>query len=94
MHRQKLITARRSALVLTALVGAVLAGCASGAHHNHHRIQSNLTPELDTLYQRRVDMDNRMVLTFDENLRMFNQDMGRFWYTDRPSRLTREPVPR
>jgi hypothetical protein len=85
---------RTSALLLAALAGATLAGCTGGAPHNHHRIQGNLTPEVDTLYQRRVDMDNRIALTFDENLRMMNQDLGRFWLTDRPTRLTREPTPR
>jgi hypothetical protein len=85
---------RTGALLLAAAAGALLAGCTAGAPHNHHRIQSNLTPEVDTLWQRRVDMDNRMALTFDENLRMFNQDLGRFWLTDRPSRLSREPNPR
>jgi hypothetical protein len=82
------------ALALVGLAGALFAGCTSSAPHNHHRVQSNLTPEVDTLYQRRVDMDNRVALTFDENLRMINQDLGRFWLTDRPSRLAREPVPR
>jgi hypothetical protein len=87
-------SARTSALLLTAIAGATLAGCTGGGPHNHHRIQGNLTPEVDTLYQRRVDMDNRIALTNDENLRMFNQDLGRFWLLDRPSRLSREPNPR
>jgi hypothetical protein len=94
MPQSRLVSPRSGALVLVALAAACLAGCTTGAPHNHHRIQGNLTPEVDTLYQRRVDMDNRVSLTFDENLRMFNQDLGRFWLTDRPSRLTREPVPR
>jgi hypothetical protein len=88
-------SARTSALLLAAIAGASLVGCGTGgAPHNHHRIQGNLTPEVDTLYQRRVDMDNRIALTNDENLRQFNQDLGRFWLLDRPSRLTREPTPR
>ena len=49
---------------------------------------------LDTLYEREEDIDNALTVTFDENLRMAVEDLGRFWYTDRPSRLTREPIPR
>ncbi|MCC6428054.1 MAG: hypothetical protein IT435_14690 [Phycisphaerales bacterium] len=51
-------------------------------------IRDNATPELDTLHQRRVDMDNTIAVTMDENGRMFNEDMGRFWLLDRPSRLS------
>lgn len=60
----------------------------------HARISRNPTPELVTLYQRPVDVQNALTVTFDENARMITQDLGRFFYTNRPSRLTREPMPR
>ena len=50
-----------------------------------------ITPNVDTLTQRPEDIDNAMTVTFDENGRMFWQDLGRMWLTDRPSRLSREP---
>ena len=87
----------RTAFVLTAaLAASLLAGCGSSnsAASRDAAVRSNPSPDLDTLYQRPIDSDNRVTLTFDENWRMFNEDMGRFWLTDRPSRLTKERVPR
>jgi hypothetical protein len=88
----------RTACILTITIAAsLLAGCHSSgdtAAARDAQVRANPTPELDTLYQRPIDIDNRLTLTFDENWRMFNQDWGRFWLTDRPSRLTPERVPR
>jgi hypothetical protein len=82
---------------LAALAGAALFGCATASSPSDHaqaeRIRADLTPELDTLYQRPDDMANAFTLMLDENGRMFWQDIGRALYVDRPSRLTREPVP-
>ena len=90
--------ARRSTLSLACLIASAgaLAGCYTGGGSSLGRdaqIRSNPTPELDTLYQRQVDVENSLAIWSDENWRMFNQDLGRAFYTDRPSRLTREPVP-
>ena len=84
----------RSSIVLGALmvVGGGLGGCSSGSSYSG--IKSNLTPELSTLWQRPSDVDNALVLMDDENWRMFTQDLGRAFYTDRPSRLSPEPNPR
>lgn len=86
----------RRALPIVALFAAAtaLGGCVNGDTAQARRIRRNPTPELETLYQREVDVANRLALTFDENLRMFKQDLGRAFYTDRPSRLSPEPVPR
>lgn len=88
----------RSAALTVLGAGLLLAasGCNSGSTGDRQSrlIRRNLTPELKTLYQRPVDVKNDLALMSDENLRMFNQDLGRAFYTDRPSRLTREPVPR
>lgn len=77
-----------------ALVGlaalASLSGCASS---RYQQVKDDATPNLDTLSQRPEDIDNALVVTFDENGRMFWSDLGRAFYTDRPSRLTREPIP-
>ncbi|MFM9957656.1 MAG: hypothetical protein ACKVZJ_06250 [Phycisphaerales bacterium] len=79
-------------VLVGALAGAALlcgvGGCASRAHS----YRSNPSPELDTLSMRRDDMDNRMTVTNDTNLRQFNRDVGYFFLLDRPSRLTPHPV--
>lgn len=84
-------------LALGCLGAASLVGCTTASSSANHAqaesLRADLTPELDTLYQRPDDMSNAMTIMADENGRMFWQDMGRVFYTDRPSRLTREPVP-
>lgn len=78
------------------LAGAlIVGGCSSNtAAGRDAKVRRNPTPELSTLSQRPIDVDNRMTLTFDENLRMANEDWNRLWLIDRPSRLARERVPR
>lgn len=74
---------------------ALLGGCYSNtAAGRDAKVRNNLTPELDTLSQRPIDVDNRETLTIDENLRMANEDWNRLWLMDRPSRLARPRVPR
>jgi hypothetical protein len=84
-------------LALGCAAAATLVGCTTAGSRADYaqaeRIRADLTPELDTLYQRPDDMSNAMTIMADENGRMFWQDLGRVFYTDRPSRLTREPVP-
>lgn len=81
----------RHAALLTTLAGiALLSGCTES---RYQQVKDDATPNLDTLYQRPEDVDNALVVTFDENGRMFWQDLGRAFYVDRPSRLTREPIP-
>lgn len=84
-------TPRLKAALLVAAVGVVgLGGCdSSGGRKDAYRL--NPTPELDTHAQRRDDIDNQLTLTNDTNLRMFNEDVGRFWLLDRPSRLSKYP---
>jgi hypothetical protein len=85
--------ARVRSAIVPALCVAALAGCGTNPLSRDSMIRYNPTPELDTLYQRPVDVANALTIMSNENGRMFWQDMGRFWYTDRPSRLTREPIP-
>ena len=86
-------TSLRGSFALLALVAAGsfgLGGCASHdySYEAAEEIRDNPSPELDTLWQRRVDMDNTVALTGDENLRMLNEDWGRLWLMERPSRLS------
>lgn len=87
-------TAGRLFRVLTAagVFAAALAGCASPSRTDISAIRSNPTPQEDTLYQNSDDIHNSLTIMADENFRMFTQDLGRAFYWDRPSRLTREPV--
>lgn len=83
-------------------VGAVLAtgmafvgaGCETTDPNSLEAIRADLTPELETLYERQTDMDNNGALVWDENGRMFVEDLGRFWLLTKPSRLTPESIPR
>ena len=77
-----------------ALGAAIIAGGCSSEGDRYQAVKDDPTPNIDTLHQRPADVDNSIVVTFDENGRMFTQDLGRAFYWDRPSRLTREPVPR
>ncbi|MGE3106976.1 MAG: hypothetical protein AB7G11_13650 [Phycisphaerales bacterium] len=70
--------------------GAFLVGCA--ADTRDAQIRADVTPELETLWERQVDMDNHGALMADENGRMFVEDLGRFWLMNRSSRLTPEPT--
>lgn len=86
---------RRLSSVCLLLAGAfVLSGCNNTGNARLDEVRSDPTPDLVTLSQRDVDIDNAMVVTFDENGRMLWQDLGRMWLVDRPSRLTRETIPR
>jgi hypothetical protein len=83
------------ALLGLALLGSSALLSACNPHAQRARAyRRNPSPEVTTLYERDADVKNALSITFDENLRMAKQDLGRFFYTDRPSRLTREPIPR
>mgnify|MGYP000092793521 CR=1 FL=1 len=83
--------ARAATLIgLVALASLSAVGCETS---RYQQVKDDATPNLDTLYQRPEDIDNNIVTTFDENGRMLWQDLGRAFYWDRPSRLTREPIP-
>lgn len=89
--------ARNARLLLAAALFAGVAissGCSSSKDKRVAELRSNPTPEMQTLYQRQDDVDNALAVYFNEMDRMFWQDMGRAFYTDRPSRLTPEPMPR
>lgn len=73
---------------------AGLVGCASGpAAQRDAAVRSNPTPEMETLSQRLVDVENMQAVAVDENLRMANEDLNRFFLLDRPSRLSRWRMP-
>ena len=85
-------TRRRTAAILATLAAAGLAGC-SAQQSRLASYRSNPTPELDTLSQRHDDIDNRLTVTNDTNLRQLNEDIGKALLLDRPSRLSIKGVP-
>jgi hypothetical protein len=74
--------------------GAVLfglAGCQTDPL-SYHAIKSDLTPELQGLVERPVDVDRNLAVNNNQNLRMMSDDIGRLLYTDHPSMLSPLPV--
>lgn len=79
-----------AALVALALSAS---GCESPSKEDAD-VRASVTPELRTLSERSIEVDNTMLLTLDTNARSINNDLRRIWLLDRPVRLTREPMPR
>ncbi len=55
--------------------------------------RANVSPAQDTLALTREQMDNRYARTIDVNLRQFNEDVDMLLLLDRPSFLSRTPMP-
>ena len=71
-----------------------LVGCASSpSARRDAQVRANVTPELETLSQRPIDVSNTQVVTEDENWRMLNEDWNNFWLLDHSSRLSRWRMP-
>lgn len=56
-------------------------------------VRSDMSPELDTVAENWEEAKNRMARTTDTTTRQAWEDLGRFWLLDRPSRMTRYPIP-
>jgi hypothetical protein len=86
----------KSVIGLTVVVAAVAltTGCASdnAGATSYSAISGNLTPELMTPAERPIDVDAHIALTRDVNGRLFWQDLGRMFYTDRESWLSPWPT--
>lgn len=86
---------RTTRLILASalIIGAGLTvGCSSSKDNRVVEIRHHLTPEMKTLSKRPDDVKNSLAIYFNEMDRMFWQDVGRAFYTDRPSRMTPEPT--
>ena len=71
----------------------LIGGCKSSKdHYSYHAITNNLTPELQGLSERPVDIDRNVAVVENVNLRLFWGDLGRVWYMDRPSILSPFPT--
>jgi hypothetical protein len=84
---------RRLVPALLVLVGASLVGCQSNpTDPSYNMVKRNLTPELQTLSESSTDVDRNLSVNFNQDLRMISSDLGRAFYTDRPSYLSPMPV--
>ena len=81
---------------LTFICGfALVAGCTGSGNTNSvstDAILSDLTPELASVTERRVDIDSNEAVTQNLEWRMFWDDLARAWMTDHPTRLSPYPV--
>ncbi len=87
------ITTLVSLAALATIAGA-LGGCGSSspARQQLAEIRANPSPELQTTNQTEDDVDNQLTVTFDENFRQLNRDLGVLFLTDRPTRLSPYPT--
>lgn len=85
-------THTRITLVSIVALAAGLCGCTTD--ERYEAIKADPAPEMLTLNERVVDADNAWTVSRNENWRMFWQDMSRAAMVDRPSRLTKETIPR
>ncbi len=81
-----------AALATCGVAMGFLSGCKSPQQAQRDEIVLDPTPELGTLQSRETDVTNTTTVVFDTNWRAFRSDVGRLFLTDRPSRLTPEPV--
>lgn len=87
---------RAAGLAGVVALAVSMTGCAQTDRADGGRlskIQGNVTPELDTLALRPIDVDNRMYSTWDTNGRLLTEDIYSGLLLDRPSRLTNGPTP-
>lgn len=71
---------------------AFLGGCAQ-ENLQHTKIRTNLTPELQTLNRRPVEVRSEMSLVINSDWRQFWDDAQRAMLLDRPSRLSPIVIP-
>lgn len=81
----------RTSVLGTILFGGIVAlgGCATDPEDvSYNAIKRNLTPELQGMTERGIDIDRNMAVTSNQNLRMMWGEIGRMWLFDKPSRLS------
>ena len=67
----------------------MLGGCKSSKdYYSYDSIKGNLTPELQGLTERPLDVERNVAVAENVDLRLFWGDLGRVWLTDNPSILS------
>lgn len=86
------ISARRAACLFAVATSAAAIGCSS----QQTRVagyRANPSPSEDTAAQSHDAIDNSLTVNVDTNFRLMNEDIGRFFLLDRPSRLSPRSIP-
>jgi len=87
--RSRFVACVRPAALLCALGGAALGGCGYDPENvSFDYIKGNLTPEMDGLSERDVDIQRSLAVNTDQTLRMFWRDVGVVTLFDQPSMLS------
>lgn len=69
--------------------GGMLGGCRSDKdYYSYKAISGNLTPELQGISERQVDVDRNLAVNQNADIRLMWSDLGRVWFTDNPSTLS------
>jgi len=68
-------------------------GCSTEEHFTSKIARKNVSPDLKTLSLTKEQQKNVHARSMDVNLRQFNEDADTLLLIDRPSMLTRMPVP-
>ena len=82
----------RTASICVALGASALAMTAC-SNTSLQSFRSNPTTQLDARGETYDDVQNQIANTADTNFHGLNNDMGRLWMSDRPSRLVKGPKP-
>jgi len=79
----------------TVVVGVVLVfgGCSSDNGFTPKKARKNISPALEMMALTKEQRKNRTAYTFDVNLRQLNDDVDSILLLDRPTYLTRSPMP-
>lgn len=67
---------------------SLLGGCDTASQY-----RLNPTPGIRGAAYTQDQVDNMLTVTFDTNLRQFNEDVGRLFLLDRPMRTRRHTLP-
>ena len=78
------------ALAVGATSAIFLTGCASNSVQS---FRNNPTLRMDARGETHDEIENQVAVTTDSNFRAINNDLGRMFFSDRPSRLTPGPKP-
>ncbi len=84
---------RWSGLALAAVIAITSAGCASNDEITADKIRSAPSPEMEGMVRTHEQRDNDFSKTMHVNGRQIWDDIDMIMLWDRPSRLSRYPVP-
>jgi len=90
MHNRRALRISLPILAAAFLAPLAMTGCSSTSAS---AFRNNPTPDVESLSRTREGVLNSLTYTTETNFRLLNKDMGRFWLSNRPSRLTVGPKP-